>query len=157
MERNYQLLDQFKGMECEVGFHSITDITLNASYVYRSFAYHLEDDLIYLEDRASKEFTYLGLSKISEIKNLNDSLYHVVTLKADGYIIDICTLEEPFQYPKCHKCGNEIHIPEAVTWHILGWDCYENPYDGDSRLVSSLDFCSECIKEFVGSIDSYIQ
>lgn len=156
MEKNYQLLNQFQGMKCEVGFRSTTDSTLNASYIYHSFNYHLEDDLIYLEDARTNEFTYLGLNEISEFKNLNDDLYNdVVTFKTNGYIIDICTLEEPFQYPKCHKCGNEIYIPEAVTWHVIGWDCYENPYDGDSNVVNGLNFCSGCIQEFIGSIDSF--
>ena len=158
MENNYQLLDQFLGMKCEVGFHSITDVTLNASYVYQSFTYHLEDEFIYLEDETnSKEaFTYFELDKIKEINNLGNYLYKdVVTFKTDEHIIDICTLEEPFVYPKCHKCGKDILIPEAVNWRVIGHSCYENPYDNDMDIIDNLNFCSDCMVGFIGSIEDY--
>jgi len=157
---NYQLLDQFKGMECEVGVRLLKSSNLDATFIYHSFNYYLEDNQIFLEDgtNSREANTYFGLDEIKEIKNLNedkDDPYHdVVTFMTDEYVIDVCTLEEPFQYPKCHKCGIEIQIPEAVNWHILGHDCYENPYDGDSDVVGSLNFCSNCIQEFVGSIEN---
>lgn len=158
MEKNLGLLDQFRGMKCSVGFHSITDINILTSYIYQSFTYYLEDGLIYLEDETNdrEAFTYFELDKVKEIKNLNDSLYHdVVTFETDEYIIDVCTLESKPVFPKCHKCGKDILIPEAVNWHVLGHSCYENPYDNDMDIIDSLSFCSDCIVGFIGSIEDY--
>lgn len=155
---NYQLLDQFQGMKCGVGIRLLTNSNLSTSFIYQSFTYYLEDGFIYLEDNTNNKeaFTHFPLSEIKEIKNLyNNDLYHdVISFKTDEYIVDIGTLEEPFIYPKCHRCGSEIHVPEAVTWHVLGYDCYENPYDGDSNVINSLNFCSNCIQEFVGNVEN---
>jgi len=158
MEKNLGLLDQFRGMKCSVGFHSITDTNILTSYIYQSFTYYLEDGFIYLEDGINdrEAFTYFELSKAKEIKNLNDSLYHdVVTFYTDEYVIDVCTLESKPVFPKCHKCGNEILIPEAINWHITGYSGYENPYDNDMNIIDNLNFCSECIVGFIGSIEEY--
>jgi hypothetical protein len=157
-KRNYQLLNEFLGMKCSVGFRSLTDYTLDASYVYQSFTYYLDDGFIYLEDETNNReaFTYFELDKVKEIKNLGDNLYHdVVSFKTDEYIIEVCTLEEPFVFPKCHKCGKDILIPEAVTWRVLGHSCFENPYDNDMDIIDNLNFCSECIVGFIGSIEDY--
>jgi len=158
MEKNLGLLDQFRGMKCSVGFHSITDTNILTSYIYQSFTYYLDDGFIYLEDGINdrEAFTYFELSKIKEIKNLNDSLYHdVVTFYTDEYVIDVCTLEEKPVFPKCHKCKKDILIPEAVNWHVTGYSGYENPYDNDMDIIDSLNFCSECIAGFIGSIEDY--
>ena len=156
--KDYQLLDQFRGMKCSVGFHSITNTNILTSYIYQSFTYYLEDEFIYLEDETNNKeaFTYFELDKVNEIKNLNDRLYHdVVTFYTDEYVIDVCTLEEKPVFPKCHKCGNEILIPEAINWHVAGYSGYENPYDNDMDIVDRLNFCSECIVGFIGSIEEY--
>lgn len=157
-QRNYQLLDQFLGMKCSVGVRSLTDYNLDAAFIYQSFTYYLEDNLIYLEDETNSReaFTYFELDKVKEIKNLGDNLYHdVVTFYTDEYVIDVCTLDEPFIYPKCHKCGKDILIPEAVNWRVLGYECYENPYDNDMDIVDGLNFCSDCMVGFIGSIENY--
>jgi len=156
---NYQLLDQFRGMKCSVGFHSITDTNILTSYIYQSFAYYLDEDgFIFLEDKINDKeaFTYFELSKVNEIKNLNDSIYHdVVSFYTDEYIIDVCTLESKPVLPKCHKCGKDILIPESVNWRVVGHSCYENPYDNDMDIIDSLNFCSDCIVGFIGSIENY--
>ena len=158
MENNYQLLNQFSGMKCSVGVRSLTNSNLSASFIYQSFTYYIEDGFIYLEDEtndreASSQFE---LSEIKKIENLCDNLYHdVVSFWMDGFIIEVCTLEEPFVYPKCHKCGKDILIPEAVNWRVLGHSCYENPYDNDMDIIDGLNFCSECIVGFIGSIEDY--
>lgn len=157
-ERNYQLLNEFLGMKCSVGVRSLTDYTLDAAYVYQSFTYYLEGEYIYLEDESNNReaFTYFELNKVKEIKNLGDNLFSdVVSFVMDEYMVEICTLEEPFVFPKCHKCGNEIHIPEAVNWRVLGHSCYENPYDNDMDIVDGLNFCSDCMAGFIGSIEDY--
>ncbi len=158
MEKNLQLLNQFLGMKCEVGVRSLNNGILSASFIYQSFTYYLEDNLIYLEDETNTKeaFTRFELDKVKEIKNLNDGLYHdVVSFWIDGYVIEVCTLEEPFIYPKCHKCGKDILIPEAVNWHVTGHSCYENPYDNDMNIIDNLNFCSDCIVGFIGSIENY--
>jgi len=76
MEKNLGLLDQFRGMKCSVGFHSITDTNILTSYIYQSFTYYLEDGFIYLEDEtnnreASSQFE---LSEIKKIENLCDNI-----------------------------------------------------------------------------------
>jgi len=158
MEKNYQLLNEFLGMKCSVGVRSLTNSNLSASFIYQSFTYYLEDGFIFLEDEtndreASSQFE---LSEIKKIENLCDNLYRdVVSFWMDGFIIEVCTLEEPFVYPKCHRCGKEIHIPEAVNWHVLGHSCYENPYDNDMDIIDNLNFCSECIVGFIGNIEDY--
>ena len=157
-QRNYQLLNEFLGMKCALGVRSLTDSILDAAFIYQSFTYYLEDEYIYLEDETNNReaFTYFELSKIKEIKNLGDNLYHdVVSFVTDEYIIEVCTLEEPFVYPKCHKCKKDILIPEAVTWCVLGHSCYENPYDNDMNIIDGLNFCSECMVGFIGSIEDY--
>lgn len=156
-ERNYQLLDQFLGRKCSVSIRSLTDFTLDASYIYQSFTYYLEDEFIYLEDEINdrEAFTYFELGKVKEIKNLCDNIYHdVVTFVIeDEYLIDVCTLESKPMFPKCHHCKKDILIPEAVNWSIHGYDCFENPYDGNCDVVNGLNFCSDCIQEFVGEIE----
>jgi len=159
MEKNLELLNQFSGMKCEVGVRMLTNSNLSASYIYQSFNYYLDDDgFIYLEDETNTKeaFTYFELSEVKKIENLDNSLYHdVVSFMIDGYIVEVCTLEEPFVYPKCHKCGKDILIPEAVNWHVLGHSCYENPYDNDMDIIDGLNFCSDCIVGFIGSIEDY--
>ena len=158
MENNYQLLNEFLGMKCSVGVRSLTNSNLSASFIYQSFTYYIEDGFIYLEDEtndreASSQFE---LSEIKKIENLCDNIYRdVVSFWMDGFIIEVCTLEEPFIFPKCHRCGKDILIPEAVNWHVLGHSCYENPYDNDMDIVDRLNFCSECIVGFIGSIEDY--
>jgi len=158
MEKNYQLLNEFLGMKCSVGVRSLTNSNLSASFIYQSFTYYIEDGFIYLEDEtndreASSQFE---LSEIKKIENLCDNIYRdVVSFWMDGFIIEVCTLEEPFIFPKCHRCGKDILIPEAVNWHVLGHSCYENPYDNDMDIVDRLNFCSECIVGFIGSIEDY--
>ncbi len=158
MEKNLQLLDQFLGMKCEVGVRSLTGGILSASFIYQSFTYYIEDNLIYLEDETNTKeaFTRFEISDVKKINNLNDGFYHdVVSFWMDGYVIEVCTLEEPPVFPKCHKCGKDILIPEAVNWHVLGHSCYENPYDNDMDIVNGLNFCSDCIVGFIGSIEDY--
>ena len=158
MEKNYQLFNEFLGMKCSVRVRSLTNSNLSASFIYQSFTYYLEDGFIFLEDEtndreASSQFE---LSEIKKIENLCDNLYRdVVSFWMDGFIIEVCTLEEPFIFPKCHRCGKDILIPEAVNWHVLGHSCYENPYDNDMDIVDRLNFCSECIVGFIGSIEDY--
>jgi hypothetical protein len=158
MEKNYQLLNEFLGMKCSVGVRSLTNSNLNASFIYQSFTYYLEDGFIFLEDEtndreASSQFE---LSEIKKIENLCDNLYRdVVSFWMDEFIIEVCTLEEPFIFPKCHKCGKDILIPEAVNWHVLGHSCYENPYDNDMDIIDGLNFCSDCIVGFIGNIEKY--
>ncbi|MDD4644349.1 MAG: hypothetical protein PHW90_04910 [Bacilli bacterium] len=158
MEKNYQLLNEFLGMKCSVGVRSLTNSNLFASFIYQSFTYYIEDGFIYLEDEtndreASSQFE---LSEIKKIENLCDNLYRdVVSFWMDGFIIEVCTLEEPFIFPKCHKCGKDILIPEAVNWHVAGHSCYENPYDNDMDIIDNLNFCSDCMVGFIGSIEDY--
>jgi hypothetical protein len=97
MENNYQLLDQFSGMKCEVGVRMLTDSNLSSSFIYQSFTYYLEDSFIYLEDETNTKeaFTRFELDEIKEINHLDDSLYHdVVSFRTDEYIVEVCTLEE---------------------------------------------------------------
>lgn len=158
MEKNYQLLNEFLGMKCSVGVRSLTNSNLSASFIYQSFTYYIEDGFIYLEDETNDRETssQFELSEIKKIENLCDNLYRdVVSFWMDGFIIEVCTLEEPFIFPKCHKCGKDILIPEAVNWHVAGHSCYENPYDNDMDIIDNLNFCSECIVGFIGSIEEY--
>jgi len=154
-QRNYQLLNQFLGMKCSVSIRSLTDFTLDASCIYQSFTYYLEDQYIYFEDETNdrEAFTYFELDKVKDIKNLCDDLYHdVVTfLIEDEYVIDVCTLESKPVLPRCHKCGNEIQIPED-NWHINGIDGYENRYDSDVWIIHNLNFCTDCIENLIGEL-----
>ena len=158
MEKNYQLLNEFLGMKCSVGVRSLTNSNLSASFIYQSFTYYIEDGFIYLEEETNdrEASSQIELSEIKKIENLCDNIYRdVVSFWMDGFIIEVCTLEEPFIFPKCHRCGKDILIPEAVNWHVLGHSCYENPYDNDMDIVDRLNFCSECIVGFIGSIEDY--
>jgi len=156
-QRNYQLLDQFAERKCEVCFHSLLESIVSATYVYQNFTYYIDsDNQIYFQDQTEEESnTYFELDKVIEITNLwNDDVYHdVITFKTNEFVIDICLLEKEPKYPICQKCGKDILIPEAVNWHVCGYDCYENPYDGYSDVVNGLSFCSDCIAEFVGEIE----
>lgn len=152
-KRNYQLLDQFSGRKCEVSLHTLVGNFVISTYIHHSFFYELDNENIYLKDGMNNQNDiFTELNSITEVKNLCDDIYHdVVDLVIDNFIISVCLLEEKPKYPKCHKCGNEICIPED-NWYINGYDGYENIYDGDVELISSLHFCSNCITEFIGEI-----
>lgn len=158
MEKNYNLLNQFVGFECEISFRSLIGNIISATYIYQSFSYNIDDGFIYLQDESNNDCnTYIQLEKIIEVKNLCDDLYKdVVSIYYGDYIIDVGIIEKPFVYPKCHKCGKEIHIPEESNWGVFGREGYENPYDGDMDVVRSLEFCSECMVGFIGEVDSLV-
>lgn len=158
-KRNYNLLDQFWSRECEIYINLLTEDT-HATYLYPSFYYTVEDENIVLSSGTNDELnTYIPLDKIIEVKNLyDDNVYQdSIDIVTDGFIVSVCTIDEKLVpvFPKCHRCGNEIHTPEESIWRVTG-DCTygsEYDYEGGYDDVCGLVFCDSCISEFVGEVD----
>ena len=156
---NYSLLDQFVNMKCEVSFHSLLDNVLSATFIYNSFSYQLIDNCITLLDQKDNDCTTsILLDEIILVKNLGGEVYDdVVSLKTTDYIINVCTTETKFIYPRCFKCGKEILVPEETIWYIKGNANYGSFYDDivENIIVNSLNFCDDCISNFVGEVGEY--
>jgi len=157
LKKNYSLLDQFNDRKCEVSFHSLSNDTLSATYVYNSFFYELTDECIILKDESEDDcvVTSIDLSKINSVSNLTDDFYvDVVSIKTNDYILGVCTLERKFIYPRCYKCGKQILVPNETIWYIHGQVNYDSHYDDpeENSIVNSLHFCDSCVVGFVGEI-----
>lgn len=150
---NLNLLDQFNGMECLIFSYPI-DKT-NYKYVSKSFFYELDKNFLHLKDLTSEiTGSSINLYEITDVESLGEDVYHdLVRIRTNNNMTyAIKTIEKKPIPITCHRCGNEIQIPEAVAWHVHGYDGYKNPYDGDSDIVNGLRFCSDCIFDFVGEI-----
>ena len=157
MKNNCNLLDQFNDRKCEVSFHSMLNNALSATYVYNSFSYQLIDEYIQLHDQSEDDcvVTSIELDKINSISNLTDDFYFdVISIKTNDYIVNVCTLERKFIYPRCFKCGKQILVPDETIWYIHGNANYGSYYDDpeENAIVNSLHFCDSCVAEFVGEI-----
>jgi len=157
LKKNYSLLDQFNDRKCELSFHTLSDNTISATYVYNSFSYELTDECIILKDETEDDcvVTSIEINKINSVTNLNDDFYFdVVSIKTNDYIVGVCTLERKFIYPRCYKCGKEILVPDETIWYIYGNANYGSYYDDpeENAIVNSLNFCDSCVAEFVGEI-----
>lgn len=99
MERNYNLLDQFLGMECEVHFRLLVGSNISVDAVHKTFSYDVneDDNGFYLQDQTNGEInTYIPLDEITEIKNLwNNDIYNdVVSIVTKEYVFDVCAIKE---------------------------------------------------------------
>jgi len=157
-KKNYTLLDQFVDSKCEISFHSLLDNSLSATYVYNSFSYQLDNEHICFQDQTEDDcvLTSIELSKINSISNLtNDTFTDAVTFSTNKYIVNVCTLERKFIYPRCCKCSKEILTPEETIWRIRSESVnYGSHFDDYESLMilSNLDFCDSCIQNFVGDL-----
>ena len=153
-QRNYQLLDQFLNRECQVSLHTRIGSVVISTYTHKCFDYEIDEDNIYLKDLMNgQNDIFTELDSIIEVENLCDDVYRdAVSIITKEFIVSVCCLEERPQHPKCHKCGEEIIIPED-NWSVRGYDGYGNVYDGDVEKINGLHFCGECIFGFIGEVE----
>ena len=161
LNKKFTLLNQFVDRKCEVSFYALSDNTISATYIYNSFSYQLDNECISLKDESEDDCvaTSIPLVKINSVSNLNNDFFDVYTdvviFRTNDYIVNVCTLERKFIYPRCFKCGKEILVPDETIWRINGNANYGSYYDDpeENSILNSLDFCDSCVAEFVGNLD----
>lgn len=150
MGKNYQLLDQFKGMECAIFSRPLDNDAVDNKYVIKSFDYELDEFYLHLKDVTNNRIeATIRFDEIADIFNLGDDvdvyedLVKIRTNYHTTYYIH--TLEKKPLLLTCDKCGYEFEEYDPI-WNINQQGQYGSMFDGDwicKRL------CDDCVSGFI--------
>lgn len=154
-KRNYQLLDQFKGMECTIFSRPIDNDAVDTQYINKSFNYDLDEHFLHFKDATSNQVkTTVRLDEIDDILNLGndvdvyDDLVKISTYYHTTYYVH--TIEKKPIPIHCDKCGYEF-AEEDQMWFINQRGEWGSIHDGD---LISVRLCDNCVSYFINKVPS---
>lgn len=150
-QRNYQILNQFNGMECTIFSRPIGNDAVDTQYISKSFYFEVDKHFLTLRDATNDMVkTCIRLSEIDIINNLGEDVYKNLIRIITSYDITyyIKTIEKKPTPIHCDKCGCEFK-EEDQTWFIHQQGEWSSRYDGD---WISKKLCDNCVMNFIGEV-----
>lgn len=151
-----EVLNEFAGHKVE-----LSSIKPDFTFMFQSYDWKYgnnQESLILYDLEENESGIKIPLAEIQKITQIDaDDIYRdVVEIHTDTYKLSICCMDERPRLPRCYKCGEEIHSDDT-KWCVNSIVNYGSHYDSEGNItsdfVNGLNFCDNCIHDFIGDIE----